>query len=120
MNNLIEGQTNQYRNDLGQKLIVDRLQHFQRYQLRYKVGLLVLFFTINAITLASSRIMEEMVNNQHELPFKTWEPFVWEFSSAFAILAFMPVISALLKSKICIMDSALAHNFGTPTWLTSL
>ena len=106
---------------------MDRLKHFQKYQQLYVVGALVIFFVINALTLATSRIMEEVGNEAMGLPFKSWEPFIWEFSSAILVLLLIPFVNHLLKSQyigwskpmrtmciclICAMIFSLCHVVG--------
>jgi len=74
-------------------------QHFQKYQTRYIIGAFTLFFVINALTLATSRIMEAIAIDSSKLPFAIWEPFLWEFSSAAMILALTPLVHKLLQSR---------------------
>jgi len=75
------------------------LKHFQKYQRLYTIGALILFFVINALTLATSRIMEDIAVEPNKLPFALWEPFLWEFSSAAVVLALVPAVHKLLQSK---------------------
>lgn len=63
------------------------------------IGGFTLFFLANAATLATSRIMEEVASGSQEYPFEVWEPFLWEFSSAFMILALVPAVNYLLQHK---------------------
>ncbi|REL30854.1 LytR/AlgR family response regulator transcription factor [Thalassotalea euphylliae] len=74
---------------------MNKLAHFQRYQLRYEVVALVSYFLINASLLASSVIMEASRNNQ-ALPFDWWEPFSWEYTSAISTLLLFPMIAKFI------------------------
>ncbi len=73
-------------------------KHYQKYQTFYMLLGFTLFFFVNALTLASSRIMEAMASGNASLPFQTWEPFLWELSSAAMILALVPALNWLLRS----------------------
>ncbi|GAA6138096.1 LytTR family DNA-binding domain-containing protein [Arenicella sp. 4NH20-0111] len=77
---------------------MNRLKHFQKFQTPYMIGAFTLFFFANALTLATSRIMEEAASGSKEYPFETWEPFLWEFSSAIMILILIPLVNWLLNS----------------------
>ena len=71
---------------------MEKLKHYQKYHFAYEVGLLILFFLINNTVLATSVIMENQRGGE-ALPFKLWEPFVWEYSSAVStLLMFIPLI----------------------------
>jgi len=86
---------------------MDWLKHFQKYQLSYMLGAFGVLWFINAVTLATSRIMEEYARDTSTLPFQFWEPFVWEFSSAIFILILVPALSALLQSRLLSWHSPL-------------
>lgn len=75
---------------------LSRLQHFQRYKLRYEILLISLYLFINNTLNATSVVMEAKRNNQ-ELPFALWEPFSWEYTSALSSLIIFPFIVFLLK-----------------------
>ena len=79
---------------------MDWLKHYQKHQSSYMIGAFALLWLINALTLATSRIMEEWGGDSVDLPFKVWEPFVWEFSSAFMILVLIIPIDRLLQSTL--------------------
>jgi len=69
---------------------MSKLAHFQQYKLRYEVLFLSCYFLINATILATSVVMEAQRNEITSFQF--WEPFVWEYSSAFATLILFPLI----------------------------
>jgi len=69
---------------------MDKLAHFQQYKFRYEVLFLSCYFLINATILATSVVMEAQRNEIAS--FQLWEPFVWEYSSAFATLMLFPLI----------------------------
>lgn len=75
---------------------MSKLQHYQKYKLRYEIAVLISYFLINATLLATSVIMEGQ-RNYDELPFQMWEPFVWEYASAISTLILFPCIVFLLK-----------------------
>lgn len=58
--------------------------------------MIALFLTINAAILATSIIMEASRHNAVPA-FKLWEPFVWEFSSAIAIMLLVPCVNLLIN-----------------------
>lgn len=62
----------------------------------YEVGTLIFLFLINSGILATSTIMEESRDSQ-VLAFETWEPFLWEVSSAVSTLFVFPIIIMMLK-----------------------
>lgn len=74
--------------------------HYQKYQRSYEWAFVVGFFALNALVLATSNIMEELATSGDEMPFEIWEPFVWEFSSAFVIVALFPLVSRFLNSGL--------------------
>jgi hypothetical protein len=76
---------------------MNKLQHFQQYQLRYEVSLVFCFFLINNGILATSIIMEaSRTPAQH---FQLWEPFVWMYSSALATIILLPACVWLLRKQ---------------------
>ncbi len=72
-----------------------KLQHFQKYKLRYEIVTILCYFLINAAILATSVVME--ANRSGERSFQLWEPFVWEFSSALATMMLLRACVWLLK-----------------------
>jgi len=91
---------------------MDRFKHFQKFQAWYVVGVLTLFFLVNALTLATSRIMEEVASGSEELPFETWEPFLWEISSAVTILLLVVPIKKLLDLGLLTWQKPVRSGFG--------
>lgn len=77
---------------------VTKLEHFQHYKLRYEIAFLLSYFSINALILATSVVMEAK-RNDPALPFDIWEPFVWEFSSAISSLLLFPLLIILLNKQ---------------------
>jgi len=73
-----------------------KLEHFQKYKLRYEMAILFCFFFINNTLLATSVIMEAKRKEQ-ALPFQLWEPFVWEYSSAISVLLLFPLLVIFLQ-----------------------
>lgn len=71
------------------------LQHFQRFQTFYAALLLFSYVVINNTVNATTQIME--AQRDGALPFLIWEPFVWEYSSAFSTLLIFPAVVWLLK-----------------------
>lgn len=53
---------------------------FQKHQTSISLCLLALYFIINGFINSTTVLMEAMRNPP--LPFSTWEPFVWEYTSA--------------------------------------
>jgi len=75
---------------------MNKLKHFQKYQFWYEAAAIFLYLLINTTINATSVIME--AKRQANSPtFNTWEPFVWEYSSALSILLIFPAIIWLLK-----------------------
>jgi hypothetical protein len=77
---------------------MNKLQHFQQYKRPYEVMAIFCYFLINSVILATSVIME--ANRSGEPGFQLWEPFVWEFSSAIAIMFLIPACVWLLKTHL--------------------
>lgn len=65
-----------------------RLNYFLSHQRLWGVVLLVSWFCINVMVLATSHVMEYRRAGKH-LAF--WEPFCWEISSCFILLLLIPV-----------------------------
>lgn len=70
-------------------------EHFQIYKLRYEVIALSLYFLINASIDATTVLMEDARTSQASFAF--WEPFVWEYSSAFSTLLLIPLIAWFMR-----------------------
>ncbi|WMS85810.1 LytR/AlgR family response regulator transcription factor [Pleionea litopenaei] len=68
-----------------------RLEHFQKHQTYYVIGLVSAFFIINAIILATSIVMEAL-RGESPPNFALWEPFLWEFTSAIATALLLPLL----------------------------
>ncbi len=81
-------------------MYMNNFTHYQKYQRLYESAFVLGFFTLNALVLATSNIMEELATGTSELPFETWEPFLWEFSSALVIVALFPFVSRFLNSGL--------------------
>jgi LytTr DNA-binding domain len=65
-----------------------RLNYFLSHQRLWGVALLVSWFCINVMVLATSHVMEYQRVGKH-LAF--WEPFCWEISSCFILLLLIPL-----------------------------
>ncbi|WP_053982288.1 LytR/AlgR family response regulator transcription factor [Marinagarivorans algicola] len=77
---------------------MNRLKHFQRWHNSYGLAMIAVFLFLNALVLASSIVME--VQRTHtEPPFALWEPFIWQFTSAIAVLLLIPLIHAYLNKR---------------------
>ncbi len=70
---------------------MSKLQHFQKYQTKYEIAAIFLYLFINTSILATSVIMDASRRNA-SLPFEIWQPFVWEYSSAFSIFVLIPAV----------------------------
>ena len=70
---------------------MSKLQHFQRYKIKYEMLFLCCYFLINSTLLATSVVMEAQRRNT-ELPFELWEPFSWEYASAISMVMLIPAI----------------------------
>jgi two-component system LytT family response regulator len=66
-------------------------EHFQQHKFSYEAAGLFGYFAINATINATTELMEEARGS--EASFHTWEPFVWEYSSALATLFIIPLIA---------------------------
>ncbi len=75
---------------------MNRIQFFQRYQHWIGLVLIGIFLGLNATVLATSHIMEASRGGS-DVPFYTWEPFVWEYSSGLAVLLLLPFLHGLLE-----------------------
>ncbi len=75
---------------------MNRLQVFQRYQHEIGFTPIGVFLFLNATVLATSHIMEAN-RRADNLPFRLWEPFVWEYSSSIGVLLLVPCLHWLLK-----------------------
>ncbi len=75
---------------------MSRLQHFQKFQFRYEMAFIAIFFFINSNILATSVIMERSRDGELS-SLKIWMPFVWEYSSAISLILLIPAINWLLE-----------------------
>lgn len=64
------------------------LNSFLRHQRSWGIGLLIGWFTINTIILATNKVMEFQRMGK-SIPL--WEPFAWEISSSVMILLLIPI-----------------------------
>lgn len=76
---------------------MNKLQHYQKYQIWYESAFVIAFFMINATILATSVIMEA-TRGGNELPYETWKPFVWEYASAITLITLIPALGWLLNN----------------------
>jgi len=70
-------------------------EHFQKYKLTYETLALFCYLGINATINATTVLMEEA--REVSASFQSWEPFVWEYSSALATLAIFPFIAWFMR-----------------------
>ena len=68
---------------------------FQQHQTAITIALLFLYFLISGLINANAVLMEGM--RQAPLPFLTWEPYVWEMTSAFSSFLVVLVLALLLR-----------------------
>lgn len=68
---------------------------FQRHQTTVAIALLFLYFLISGLVNANAVLMEGM--RLAALPFLTWEPYVWEMTSAFSSFLVVLVLALLLR-----------------------
>ncbi|WP_439222828.1 LytTR family DNA-binding domain-containing protein [Idiomarina sp. ST20R2A10] len=66
-------------------------QWFQTHKRLVELILLFAIFSINGLINATTVLMQDMRGN--ESAFLTWEPFVWELSSAYSTLLLFPLIA---------------------------
>lgn len=84
-------------------------QHFLKHQYLWATALLVGWFSINVLVLATTTIME-FVRAGDSIP--AWEPFCWEISSQVIILLLIPIgifISDRWLEKLNFKARLLAH-----------
>lgn len=74
---------------------MNKLQHYQKYQIWYETAFVTAFFMINATILATSVIMDA-TRGGNEMPYESWKPFVWEYSSAITLILLIPALGWLL------------------------
>ena len=89
------------------------IQHFLKYQRLWATGLLVGWFSINIIVLATTRIMEFKRAGES---ISAWEPFCWEASSAIMILLLIPLgilISDRWLDNLSLKTRLLFHALAT-------
>ncbi len=71
---------------------MNRLEHYQKYHQIYEVIAILSYFLINGAVLATSVVMEAHRDGQ-VAGFATWEPFVWEYTSAAAwMILLLPML----------------------------
>ena len=68
---------------------------FQQHQTAVTIALLFLYFLISSIINANAVLMEGM--RQAQLPFLTWEPYVWEMTSALSSFLVVLVLAVLMR-----------------------
>ena len=68
---------------------------FQQHQTAITIALLFLYFLISGLINANAVLMEGM--RQAPLPFLTWEPYVWEMTSAVSSFLVVLVLALLLR-----------------------
>lgn len=71
------------------------LQHYQKHQSLYEIGVFVLSLFINNSITATSRIME--ASRDHDGPIPLWPHWVDEYTSALGVVAVVPLFLYLLK-----------------------
>lgn len=76
--------------------MMNKLKHYQKYQIWYESAFVVFFFCVNAAILATSKIMED--SRTSGLPYDSWQPFVNEYSSAICLIVLMPFLGWLLNT----------------------
>ncbi|BFT29660.1 LytTR family DNA-binding domain-containing protein [Alteromonas sp. D210916BOD_24] len=68
---------------------------FQKHQTLFSLVLLGVYFIINGAVNATTVLMEGL--RQAVLPFSSWEPFVWEYTSAFSSFLLVIVLARVLR-----------------------
>ncbi|MEQ3641493.1 MAG: LytTR family DNA-binding domain-containing protein [Alteromonas sp.] len=68
---------------------------FQKHQSSISLCLLALYFIINGFINSTTELMEAMRNPP--LPFSSWEPFVWEYTSAIGSFVVVCALAAALN-----------------------
>jgi hypothetical protein len=71
---------------------MNKLTLFQKNQLFIAATFVIGFFSINGTILATSIVMEAK-RKSSSLPFEVWEPFLWEYTSAIAMMILIPFIA---------------------------
>jgi len=89
---------------------MSKLKYFQKYQFWYEATAIFLYLFINTTINATSVIMESK-RSPSEPSFNTWEPFVWEYSSALSIFILFPAFLWLLK-KFPLRWHSLKHQLA--------
>ncbi|WP_144394215.1 LytR/AlgR family response regulator transcription factor [Pleionea sediminis] len=88
---------------------MNRLEHFQKYQRWYEVGLIALFFLINNSILATSILME--AKRSGERNFQLWEPFVWEYTSAMSTVILLWPLFRFISRYPIVWEKLLRSGF---------
>lgn len=70
-------------------------EHFQKYKFVYETVALFCYLGINATINATTVLMEEARKAAES--FNTWEPFVWEYTSALSTLLIFPLIAWFMR-----------------------
>ncbi|GAA0853416.1 LytTR family DNA-binding domain-containing protein [Aliiglaciecola litoralis] len=81
--------------DSGDKKIINVFDRFDQHRGFYTYALIALYLFINNSINASSVWMEE--NRDGHPNIQLWEPYVWEYSSALAILLILPLFFLLFR-----------------------
>src|SRR3954463_13489942 len=89
------------------------VQHFIKHQKMLGATLLVGWFSINMLVLATNSLME---HNRDGKPLAVWEAFCWEISSAVLVLLLIPIglwINDHWISKASFKIRVLLHMLAT-------
>ncbi len=90
-----------------------QIQHFLKHQRLWARSLLVGWFSINVLVLATTKLME-FERAGKSIP--AWEPFCWELSSAIMILLLIPlgvVVSDRWLDKLTLKKRLLCHALAS-------
>ncbi|MFC4699899.1 LytTR family DNA-binding domain-containing protein [Glaciecola siphonariae] len=69
--------------------------HFQQHKTVYEASALCCYFAVDATVNATTVLMEDA--RQLTPSFESWEPFVWEYSSAFSSFLIIPFIAWFMR-----------------------
>jgi hypothetical protein len=75
---------------------MNKLSFFHKNQLFLEVAFVIGFFSINGTILATSVLLEAK-RKSSSLPFEAWEPFLWEYTSAIAMMVLIPFIARFTR-----------------------
>lgn len=90
-----------------------RLKHFLSHQRLWGVVLLVSWFCLNVVVLATSQLMEYQRAGKNLAP---WEAFCWEISSCVILLLLIPLglwLNDRWFARLTVKQWLLAHLFAT-------